>query len=343
MFGSDTESPAHPKILHAVTAANKGRAASYGADDWCAAAQAALADVFETHVSAYFCASGTAANAIALSALCSPVGAVLCHREAHIERDERGACEFYTGGGKLQLLDGADGRIGLDALEAALAARHPDFVHETPAEVLSLTNLTECGTTYDHDGLAVRAELAKAHGLMVHLDGARFANAVASTKVSPADLSWRAGVDVLTFGATKNGALGCDVIVGFGDARSRWAALEARAKRGGHMPAKQRYLAAQMGAYLADDLWLALASQANDAAVQLGAGLSARPGAALAYPIEGNEVFVRLSDADRQALTKAGVGHYPWPGGSARFVCSWSTGPDDVAAALAAFTSPVGA
>lgn len=338
-FTSDTEAPAHPALLAALAKVNHGPAASYGADAATTRVTTRLAEVFETEVSVFLATSGTAANALALSVLCPPDGAILCHREAHIERDERGAPEFFTGGAKLRLLPGDHGRIDMAALEAELAARDPSFVHETPAQCLSLTNLTECGATYTPEALAARIAPAKAAGLTVHLDGARFANAVVSLNASPADLSWRAGVDALCFGATKNGALACEAIVLFGAARTRFDALCARAKRAGHMPAKMRFLAAQMEALLADDLWLALARDANAAAARLAATLCAAHGARLAHPVEGNEVFVALPQEAVARLRAAGAAFYPWPGGLWRFVCAWTTTAEEIEA-LAAVAAP---
>lgn len=329
-FMSDTAAPAHPAILEAMARANKDAAPSYGADAVSAAVERQLAEVFETDVSVWLVSSGTAANALALSILCPPTGAVLAHRESHIERDERGAPEFYTGGGKLKLLDGPHAMIAMEALHAALAADQPDFVHETPLAVLSLTNLTESGAAYFADDIRARAERAKASGLAVHLDGARFANAVAGSGAPPAALSWRASVDVLTFGATKNGALGCEAIVLFGGARARYGELLARAKRAGHMPAKMRFLAAQMQAYLADDLWLELAGAANEKARALADGLAALDGCALAHPTDGNEVFAILPDTVADALRARGAHFYRWPDGSYRFVCSWTTACEEV-------------
>lgn len=330
-FRSDTAAPAHPAILEAVLAANEGPASSYGADAWTGQMQEALTAAFGCDLDVWLVSSGTAANALALSVLCPPHGAVLCHSEAHIERDERGAPEFFTGGAKLCLLPGRHGRIDLDALCARLAANRPDFVHETPAHVLSLSNLTECGAAYTPAGIAERAGLAARAGLGVHLDGARLANALVSTGASPADMTWRAGVDALSFGATKNGAMGCEAVILFGPARERWRDLQARAKRAGHMPPKMRYLAAQMTAYLADGLWLTLARQANASARELAALLTAS-GAELAHPVDGNEVFVRLPEGLADRLAASGAGFYPWLDGSWRFVCSWATQPSEIAA-----------
>lgn len=329
-FTSDTAAPAHPDILAALGVANTGPAPSYGSDVWSERAREALCRVFDCDLDIWLVGSGTAANALGLATLCPPHGSIMCHAEAHIERDERGAPEFFTGGGKLSLLPGLHGRIDLAALRKAVAFNRHDFVHETPAHVLSLSNLTECGAAYRPFEIAERAAIAHEGGLAVHLDGARFANALASTGATPAELSWRAGVDVMSFGATKNGVIGCEAIILFGSARQRLADLRIRAKRAGHMPPKMRFMAAQMCAYLRDGLWLTLARDANAAAQGLAEVLLAH-GGELAHPVDGNEVFVHLPDAVRQRLTDAGAGFYPWPDGSLRFVCSWATTPEEVA------------
>lgn len=325
-FSSDTSAPAHPAVIKAIAAANAGNAASYGGDEITARLRKQLADLFETQdFDFWLCASGTASNALALSVMCSSVGAILCHEEAHIERDERGAPEFFTGGAKLRLLQGAGAKISEEAFREALTANDPGFVHETPLEVLSLTNLTECGTTYTAEEVAHFAHLARAQSLKVHLDGARLANALVSTGASPAQMSWKAGVDVLTLGLTKTGAIGCEIILLFGNMRARFAELRARAKRSGHMPPKMRFLAAQAEALLRDGLWLDLAAQANARANELANLLCAYPDVRLAYPTGGNEVFAHLPPILEQKISGAEVKFYPWPGGSHRFVCSWAT------------------
>ena len=333
-FSSDTAAPAHPAILQALADANNGPAPSYGSDAWTERAREALCRVFECDLDIWLVQSGTAANALALATLCPPHGSILCHEEAHIERDERGAPEFFTGGAKLSLLPGLHGRIDLGALGRRLAANRPDFVHETPAHVLSLSNLTECGAAYRPFEIAERAAIASKAELAVHLDGARFANALVSTGATPAEMSWRAGVDVMSFGATKNGALGCEAIILFGSARQRLGDLKARAKRAGHMPPKMRYAAAQMSAYLKDDLWLDLARRAHASALELSRAIIAK-GGELAHPVDGNEVFIHLPEGMAARLSSAGAGFYPWMDGSYRFVCSWATTPDDVAALTA--------
>jgi threonine aldolase len=323
-FSSDTAAPAHPAILEAMLAASQGPAPSYGGDPWMAAARAALRDVFETDLDVWLVSSGTAANALALATLCPPHGAILCHEEAHIERDERGAPEFFTGGGKLSLLAGQHARIDLAELRTRVAANRHDFVHETPAHVLSLSNLTESGAAYRPFEIAERAALAREAGLAVHLDGARLANALVSTGATPAEMTWRAGVDALCLGATKNGGVGCEAIVLFGAARQRIGDLMVRAKRAGHMPPKMRFLGAQMAAYLKDGLWLSLARQANTSATRLAQVLTSA-GAELAHPVDGNEVFAILPPGLDVRLKTAGVAFYPWIDGSHRFVCSWAT------------------
>ncbi len=330
-FSSDTSAPAHPRVIEAIAAANRGTAPSYGGDDLTERVGLLLKDVFETNDLDFFlCASGTAANALALSIMCSSTGAVLCHEEAHIERDERGAPEFYTGGGKLRLLPGAEGKIDEAALRLALARIDRSFVHETPAEVLSLTNLTECGTAYEAQRIAEYSGLAAQAGLTTHLDGARLANALVSTGVSPADMTWRVGIDVLTFGLTKTGAIGCEIIILFGDMRSQIQLLRANAKRGGHLPPKARFLAAQAAALLEDELWLELAAKANRSAQRVSDILTNNPEASLAYPVDGNEVFVHLPEGLAERLSTANCKFYPWPGGSHRFVCSWMTSDEDI-------------
>lgn len=332
-FASDTTAPAHPKVIEAIAAVNTGSAGSYGADDVTKRLRKRLSETFETDdFDFWVCASGTASNALALSVMCSSIGAIACHSEAHIERDERGAPEFFTGGAKLRLLPGHAAQIDETALREALALNNPGFVHETPLETLSLTNLTECGTAYSVETVRHYAALAKAAGLNVHLDGARLANALISTGATPAEMSWKAGVNVLTFGLTKTGAIGCEIILLFGEMRGQFEALKARAKRAGHMPPKMRFLAAQADAMLTDGLWLELAGQANQSAKSLADLLCAKSGVKLAYPTDGNEVFAQLPTDIEARIKAGGVKCYPWPGGSYRFVCSWSTPQSDLQA-----------
>ncbi len=335
-FGSDTIAPAHPSVLDAMIRVNSGAEASYGNDAITARLRDILTRTFETgDFDFWITASGTASNALALSCVCPPTGAILCHEEAHIERDERGAPEFFSGGGKLRLLPGFGAKIDPGAFTRAVAENNPDFVHETPLHVVSLTNLTECGMAYRPEEVSSFAASAKSAGLAVHLDGARLANALASTGASPGGMSWKAGVDVLTLGLTKTGALGCEIILLFGGARVRAAELRIRAKRSGHMPPKMRFLAAQAEAMLSKGLWLELAAHANAMARKMCDGFERR-GFSLAYPCEGNEVFVQLPPPVAEKLKAAGAAFYPWPGGASRFVCSWATQEAEIEALLAA-------
>ncbi len=330
-FSSDTSAPAHPNVIEALKAVNQGNAASYGADSVTQRLHGQLADLFETKdFDFWLCASGTAANALALSLLCPPIGGVLCHKYAHIAEDERGAPEFFTGGGKLILLSGAHGRIEAAELSAALSHMDPGFVHATPPSVLSLTNLTESGTAYSPDQIADYAQIARKAGLTVHMDGARLGNVLISTGASPARMSWQAGIDILTLGLTKCGAIGAEIIMLFGRRRAQFAELKARAKRAGHMPPKMRYLAAQAEALLQDNLWLDLSSHANQRAKKFTEIILGISGARLAHPVEGNEVFVNLSEDLVQKLNQSGAKFYPWPDGSYRFVCHWTTPQADI-------------
>lgn len=323
-FSSDTSAPAHPAVLDALARANHAMAASYGSDPLTAELQSLICEIFETDAAIFPVVSGTASNALALSLLANPMESILCHDEAHIARDERGAPEFFSAGAKLSLLAGSDGKIAPETLETACATINRAFVHETPPAALSLTNLTECGTAYTPDEIRTLCDIAKRHDLATHLDGARLANALAHTGASPADMTWRAGIDVLSLGLTKTGAMSCEIICLFGDLRDRLDELRARAKRAGHMPPKMRFISAQGLALLSDGLWLELARNANDVAQALAGTLVASGEAQIQYPVEGNEVFARLSDDLLGKLQAKGLKAYPWPGGATRFVCNWS-------------------
>ncbi len=335
-FLSDTTAPAHPALIEAISAANTGFAPSYGNDAICARVETRLKEIFETDLKMMFAVSGTASNALALSVLCPNHGAILCHDEAHIHRDERGAPEFFTGGGKLIPLLGDHAKISLEALDRALGEIPEGFVHSSPVRVLSLSNLTESGTAYTPSEVAERASRVKARPAFVHMDGARFANALVTLNCSPAELTWKAGVDALCFGATKNGALGAEAIILFPSVMDRYEELQARQKRAGHMAPKMRFLAAQFDAWLRDDLWLDLARTANARARRLSDGLAEANGVEVLHPVEGNEIFVRLPEALGDRLMAAGAGFYQWPDGSCRFVTSWCTEDAEIDALLAA-------
>lgn len=344
-FASDNTSASAPEILAAVAAANQGYAMPYGRDEAMDGVRARVREIFEAPEAAvYLVATGTAANALSLAVLTDPWGAVFCHRNAHVEEDECGAPEFYTGGAKLVLVEGEHAKMSPEALAQTIGFTGRSGVHNVQRGMVTLTNVTEHGTVYSAAETAALCAVAKGFGLPVHLDGARFANAVATSNASPADLTWRAGVDVLSFGGTKNGCLGVEAVVIF-DPALAWE-FELRRKRGGHLFSKHRFLSAQMAAYLADGLWLRLARAANDAAARLSARILSVPGAELVHPTEANAVFARFARAGHRRAFEGGAAYYLWPFDqsldgpedevlSARLVCSWSTTEADVDALLA--------
>jgi len=316
-FASDNAYGVAPEIMEALVAANTGTAASYGADTETERCEKQLSALFERPVESLLVSTGSAANSIALSAYVAPYGAVLCHAEAHIMTDECGAAEFYAGGAELIGLPGEGAKIDPDHLACYLGRYGFGDQHSVQPHILSLTQATECGCVYTLDEIAALAEIAHRHGMKVHMDGARFANALVRLGCTAADMTWKAGGDVLSFGATKNGAMAAEAIVIFteGDeARARRQDLVFRRKRGGHLLSKGRYLGAQMSAYLADDRWLAMARAANDKAQCLADGLSAVPGVTHAWPTEANEVFLVMPEALKQALFAKGAYFYDWPG-----------------------------
>jgi threonine aldolase len=332
-FRSDNTLPGAPEILEAVVRANAGSTTSYGGDEITARVRRQCCEIFETDVEVFPILSGIAGNALAIAALTAPWGAVFCHAQAHIEREELGAATFFSGGAKLVPIDGAEGKLDVDGVAAAIAyARKTDMA--IPA-CLSLTNATEAGTVYSAAELHALGELARASGLRVHLDGARFANAVAATGASPADLSWRAGVDALSFGATKNGAMTADMIVLF----RKELALELgiRIHRGGHRPSKMRFLSAQLEAYLKDDLWLGHARHANAMAARVASGIA--PHVEVLRRVDANIVFVRFPPTLAAALQGEGFQFFDWPifGAEAyRLVCGFATTEEDVDGLIAA-------
>jgi threonine aldolase len=310
-FGSDNISGVHDAILDALREANTGTAVAYGHDEWTARAVARLRDLFECDLSAYLVVTGTAANALALAACCPSHGAVVCHHEAHITTDECGAPEMFTGGAKLMGVRGAAGKL-TPAAVADMLATLGRGEHEQRPSVLSLSQATELGTVYTTAEVAALAELARAHRMHLHMDGARFANALVRLECTPAELTWKSGVDVLSFGATKNGALGVEAVVFF-DAGLTVDFLYRR-KRAGHLVSKGRYLGAQMLAYLHDDLWLGNARHANAMADRLAAGLRTLPGVRLPLPVEANEVFAIVPLAVHEKLREDGARYLEWPG-----------------------------
>jgi threonine aldolase len=330
-FKSDNTAAVSEEILRALAAANHGAELAYGADRWSAALDGAFSEFFGTPVRVFAVASGTAANSLALATLCPPWGTVLCHAEAHIERDECGAPEFFTGGAKLSLVGGAGAKIRPDDLAARLGWFEP-HVHGVQPRVLSITQATERGAIYTPAQIAALAQIAHERGLSVHMDGARFANALVAQDCSAAQLTWQSGVDVLSFGVIKNGGMNAEAVVFFDPARV--ADFEFRRKRAGQLLCKGRYAAVQLLAYLETGLWKRNAERAN----RLAARIAAAAPQFLSEPIATNQVFMKLGE-ERIGSLSVDFGFYPWgPAGSgeARFVCSWDTPEDDVDALCAA-------
>ncbi|CAO3437572.1 threonine aldolase family protein [Azospirillum doebereinerae] len=322
-FRSDNVAGAAPEVMTALAAASTGQAAPYGNDALTARVTERLSAIFETPVAVFPVATGTAANALALSALAPPFGAIYCHEEAHITVDECGAPEFFTGGAKLVPLPGAHGKLTPDTVARAVARAGVGVVHKVQPSALSLTQATEAGTVYRPDEVEALVEVAHADGMAVHMDGARFANAVARLGCAPAALTWKAGVDVLTLGGTKGGCLAAEAVVFFNPAMAEDFGY-AR-KRGGHLVSKTRFLSAQLDAWLADELWLRLSGHANAMADRLAAGLATLPGVMLEHPVEANELFVRLPEPTIAALEAAGFGFYRWDDGLVRLVTAFDT------------------
>jgi len=308
-FASDNTAGVAPAILSAIARVNDGYALGYGEDEVTARVEQRLADLFEHEIAVFLVPTGTAANALALAQLTPPWGAVLCHAASHVATDECGATEFYGGGVKLVTLQGDGGKITPETLEAALTHGLWGGPHHVTPAALSLSQATEAGTIYRASEIRRLTQIAHGHKIAVHLDGARFANALVRTNATPAELTWRAGIDVLSFGATKNGALGAEAVIFFDPARTK--GMAERRKRGGHLLSKHRFLAAQLDAYLTDDLWLDLARHANRMADRLAEGLSAA-GAKPAWPVEANELFVPLTAEIDRRLKAAGAMYYPW-------------------------------
>jgi threonine aldolase len=309
-FASDNATGASPEILAALAAANDGNKPAYGADDFTLRAEALLRDVFECDCIAFLVPTGTAANALAIAALAPPWGAVFCHSNSHVSGDECGAPEFFTAGAKLVELNSNEGKITVPALRDTLALYPRGLVKQVQPAVLSLAQATECGTVYTPAEIAELADAAHAAGVGVHMDGARFANALITLGCSPATMSWRAGVDVLCLGATKNGALACEAVIFFD--REKAADFLFRRKRSGHTLSKGRFLGAQMCAYLTAGHWLDLAARANRAAALLADGLAQIPRVRLPWPRQANEVFAILPRIADRALKTKGARYYDW-------------------------------
>ncbi|WP_260482720.1 threonine aldolase family protein [Sphingomicrobium flavum] len=321
-FFSDNAAPACPAVMDAIVAANRLTTA-YDGDEWSQQLDGAFSDLFETEVKAFWVTTGTAANCLALAAMCPPYGSVLTHKMAHIEQDEAGAPGFFTHGGKLTLLDGEGAKIAPDAVDEAIGRVRKD-VHQVQPHALSITNATEYGLSYGADEVAALGDAAKRHGLAFHMDGARFANAVVHTGASPAELTWKAGVDALSFGFIKNGGMSAEALILFD--KQLAPSIEVMKKRAGHLSSKGRYAAAQILAMLDGDVWLENARAANRAAATLAAACGDR----LNLPVEANEMFVRMTPAEAQRLRDAGFDFYDWGPDEVRLVTCWDQDMDAV-------------
>jgi threonine aldolase len=343
-FASDNTAGVAPPILEALVKANAGFSLGYGNDDWTRRVEKRLSEVFERDVTAFLVPTGTAANALALVHVSPPWGAVFCHEDSHVAADECGAVEFF-GGVKLIDLPGAACKLLPDTIREALTGfRGPP--HSVTPSALTITQATEVGTVYGNAEVRALADLAHERGMVLHMDGARFANALVHLGCSPAEATWKAGVDVLSFGATKGGALAAEAVIFFDPARA--AGMASRRKRAGLLISKHRFVATQIEAYLANDTWLALARHANGMAERLAKKLT-EIGIAPVWPVQANELFVRLSkDADARLKAK-GASYYPWPdrglpqgmpGTLVRLVTSFATTAEEVEQFVATARAP---
>ena len=331
-FISDNAYGAAPEILAALGQANGGTAASYGEDEITARVTRRFCELFERNVAVFPVVTGTASNSLSLATISPPHGAIFCHEDSHIAVDECGAPEFFSGGAKLVQLKGVGAKITPQAVERALV-RYRGGVHSPLPSAISITQATERGTVYRRDEIAALSQLARREKMALHMDGARFANALAHLKCSPAEITWKAGVDVMSFGATKNGALCAEAVIFFNPDLIR--DFEYRRKRGGHLLSRMRVISAQLEAYLTDDLWLRQACAANALAQRMAAGFSTIADAKLVEPVEANEVFVCLSDSMVQKLRDAGAAFYDWEAPetgytTVRLVLSFLTPAEDV-------------
>jgi threonine aldolase len=335
-FLSDNAAPIAPSVLEAIRQANDGFAIAYGDDDWTRSVEHHFSELFEREVAVFLVPTGTAANALALAHLTPSWGAVLCHADSHIATDECGAPEFFGGGLKLYALPGEDGKVAPETLKRALRDNFGHSPHQMIASALSITEATEAGTIYRLDEIAALCDIAHEQSLAVHMDGARLANALVRLNTTPAQVTWQSGVDVLSFGATKAGALAAEAVVFFNPGRA--AFMPERRKRAGHLLSKHRFLAAQFKAILAEGRWLALARHANRMADLLSTKLAAL-GLATVWPVEANLVFVVLPRALDARLKAAGARYYGRTSTSlklspdqilARLVTSFATKEDEI-------------
>ena len=339
-FASDNSGPAHPSILKAIIAANEGYTASYGTDDIMHDVNHKIRELFDApKAETYLVATGTAANSLSLACICRPWETVFCHPHSHVNEDECGAPEFFTGGSKLTLINGDDAKISIENLHKAIADTGLLGVHNVQRGAVTITNATERGTVYTPEEVSEISEVARSYNMECHLDGARFANALAYLECTPAELSWQSGIDIMTLGGTKNGLLGAEAVIIF-DPELAWE-FELRRKRSGHLFSKHRYLSAQMRAYLECGLWLKFAAQANSAAKRLSEQLEKSPHLSVLHPVEANIIFISLPRRLHKHAVDLGANYYLFPPDqnsdgnddeflTARLVCNWSTTDEEV-------------
>ena len=326
-FASDNVAPICPEAWAALQEANAHYAPSYGEDRWTARACDRIREIFETDCDVYFVFTGTAANALALAQLCKSFQSVICHQHAHVQTDECGAPEFFTGGSKLLLVGGTDGKIDIGQVEALLARQNELHSHKPGA--ISIAQATEFGTVYRRDEIAAVADLARRHQLFLHMDGARFANAIASLNCAPKAITWEAGVDVLCFGGTKDGAAGGELMIFFDKKISR--EFDYRAKQAGQLGSKMRFLAAPWLGLLTGDAWLRNAQHANRAARGLASRLRKGAGIESVFPVEANAVFVSMNERLASGLHARGWRFYQFIEPDVyRLMCSWATTEQDI-------------
>jgi threonine aldolase len=331
-FASDNVAPICPEGWAALQEANENYAPSYGEDRWTARVCNRVREIFETDCDVYFVFTGTAANALSLAQLCKSFQSVISHQHSHMQTDECGACEFFTGGSKLFLVGGADGKIDIAKVEALLARQNDVHSHKTGA--ISITQATEFGTVYKCDEIAAIADLARKYQLFLHMDGARFANAIASLNCAPKAITWKAGVDVLCFGGTKNGAAVGEVLIFFDKKNAR--EFDYRAKQAGQLGSKMRFLAAPWVGLLTGDAWLCNAQHANRAANVLASRLRKEAAIESVFPVEANSVFVSMDERLASGLHKRGWRFYKFIEPDVyRLMCSWSTTEEEISGFIA--------
>ena len=329
-FASDNTAGICPEAAAALAQANADLAPSYGDDEWTCRLCDGVRKLFEINCDVFLVFNGTAANALALAHLCQPFHSIICHENAHIENDECGACEFYTGGSKLISTRGANGKIDLSEVEAALLRQHE--LHSHKPRVISLTQATELGTVYTADEIRKISAFAKKRGMVLHMDGARFANAVAALRCAPREITWQSGVNALSFGGTKNGLAAGELVIFF--KKHDGADFDYRAKQGGHLASKMRFLTAPWIALLENDVWLKNARRANDAALRLANGLR-DCGVEIVFPVESNAVFVRLDATSARKLREIGWDFYKFIEPNVyRLMCAWSANDEAIRALL---------